>query len=161
LLCCAVGCTRERTRSLNSLPDAHNGSLHTPSVSDHPHLMVVNTPPPDRSTEDTHMDLGVASIVPQLVVGNATAMHSIAASILGALWAHVNKQMAQAQARQDASKHQRDSQNMDNVGQCRRLARKGLERDPEKTCQCQPAAGYDRSIGYELALGALGEGLYP
>jgi hypothetical protein len=42
-------------------------------------------------TEDTVMDL---SMVPQLVVGNAPAMHSIEASFLEAFWAHDNKQMS-------------------------------------------------------------------
>jgi hypothetical protein len=108
--------------------------------------------------EDTHIDLGVASIAPLLVVGNATAMHSIAASILGALWAHINKQIPQAQGRQNASDRRRGLQNMDNVGQCKEI---GSNETLKRTCQGQLTAGYDRSIGYELALGALGEGLYP
>jgi hypothetical protein len=105
----------------DSLLDSHDGSdprdasLHTHRVSIHPQLMVVNTSPPGRSTEDTHMDLGAASIVPLLVVANATAMHSIAASVLRALWAHVNKQIPQAQGQQDASSCRRNLQNMDGV----------------------------------------------
>jgi hypothetical protein len=43
------------------------------------------------SIQDTVMDL---SMVPKLVVGNATGMHSIEISFLGAFWAHDNKQMS-------------------------------------------------------------------
>jgi hypothetical protein len=139
----------------NSLPDLRDGALHTPSVSDHPQLMVDNTPPAGRSTKDTHMDLEVASIVPLLIVGNATAMHSTAASILGALWKYVNKQMSQCTRPTGCFESSRRSVEH---GQCWAMQGNWLEQGPKEalkeTCQGQLTAGYDRSIGYEVALGA-------
>jgi hypothetical protein len=49
-----------------------------------------------------------------------------------------------ARGRQDASGHQRDLQNMEIVGHCRKSARTGLEEALERTCQGQPTAGYEQ-----------------
>jgi hypothetical protein len=107
--------------------------------------MVVNTPPPGRSTEDTHM-----------VVENATAMHSIAASILGALWVHANKQTSPCPR---PTGYFESSKRFAEHGQCWARQVNWLEQGPKealkRTCQSQLTAGYDRSIGYEVALGAL------